>query len=97
MSTAVATVRVHPDKYENDFYAVVTFHTQYTEKRSPTPSLKVASVAQNRSTKRQKTSVSHGTFKSKLVLKKYSREEYNSVTTTQQQQLYKLQKKARVV
>ena len=53
-SKAVATVRAHPDKYEKDFDVVVTFLTQYIDKRSPTPSMKVASVAQNRPTKQQR-------------------------------------------
>ena len=44
LSTVVAAVRVHPDKYEKDFDAVVTFLTQYIDKRSPAPSVKVASV-----------------------------------------------------
>ena len=41
LSTAVTTVRAHPDKYEKDFDAVVTFITQYINKRAPTPSVKV--------------------------------------------------------
>ena len=40
MSTAVATVRAHPNKYEKDFNTVVTFLTQYIDKKAPTPSLK---------------------------------------------------------
>ena len=44
LSTAVATVMAPPDKYKKDFDAVVTFHTQYIDKRAPTPSVKVASV-----------------------------------------------------
>ena len=31
MSTAVATVRAHPDKYKKEFDVVVTFLTQYTD------------------------------------------------------------------
>ena len=42
-STAVDAVRVHPDKYEKDFNVVVTFLTQYIDKREPTLSVKVAS------------------------------------------------------
>ena len=49
MSTAVAAVRAHPDRYEKDFDAVVTFFTQYIDKKAPTPSVKVASVTQTRS------------------------------------------------
>ena len=44
LSTAVAAVRIHPDKYKKDFNAVVAFLTQYINKRSPTPSVKVASI-----------------------------------------------------
>ena len=32
LSTAVAAVRAHTDKYEKDFDAVVTFLTQYIDK-----------------------------------------------------------------
>ena len=38
-----------------------------------------------------------GTFKGKFVLKKYSREEYDSMSMAQHQQLYKLWKKAKLV
>ena len=93
MSTAVATVRVHPNKYEKDLDALVAFLTQNIDKRSPTSSMKVTSVAQNSPAKQQKTSASHGTFKGKIEVKKYSREEYNSMLTTQCQQLYKFQEK----
>ena len=34
-STAVVAVRVHPEKYEKDFDAVVSFITQYINKRAP--------------------------------------------------------------
>ena len=87
MSTPVTTIRVHPDKYEKDFDIVVIFLTQYIDKRSPTPSLKVASVAKNRPAKQQKTNAGHGTFKGMIELKKYSREEYDSTSMTQHQQL----------
>ena len=46
MSTAVATVRAHPDRYEKDFEAVIAFLTQYIDKKALTPSMKVASVTQ---------------------------------------------------
>ena len=93
-STAVATVRVHPDRYEKDSYAVVTFLTQYINKREPTPSVKVALVTQTRPAKWQKTSASCGTFKEKIELKKYSREEYDSMSVAQCQQLHEHMKKA---
>ena len=48
LSTAVTTVRVHPDKYKKDFDAVVAFLTQYIDKRASTPSVKVASVGHNK-------------------------------------------------
>ena len=51
MSTAVAAVRAHPDKYEKDFDAVVAFLTQYIDKRAPTPSVNVAFVTQIRPAK----------------------------------------------
>ena len=66
MSTAVATVKAQPDKCEKDFDTVVTFITQYIDKRTPTPSVKVAAFAQTRLAKRMKTSTSHGTFKGKI-------------------------------
>ena len=73
MSTADAAVRAHPDKYKKDFDAVVTFLTQYIDKRAPTPSVKVASVRQSRPAKQQKTSTTKGTFKGKIELKRYFR------------------------
>ena len=79
MSTAVATVRAHPDKYEKDFDAVVALLTQYIDKKAPTPSMKDASVTQTRPAKRQKTSASHGTFRRKIEFKEYSREEKDSL------------------
>ena len=91
LSTAVALVKVHPDKYKKDFDAVVAFLTQYIDKRTPTPSVKIASVTQTRPAKQQKTSVSCGTFKGTIVLKKYSWEEYDSMLAAQHHQLYELQ------
>ena len=91
LSTAVTTVRAHPDNYKKDFDKVITFLTQCIDKRAPTPSVKVASVGQTRSAKWQKTSANQGTFKGKIELKKYSREEYDSMLTTQCQK-YELQK-----
>ena len=38
-----------------------------------------------------------GSFKGKIKLKKYSREEYNSMSTAQRQQLYELKKKAGLI
>ena len=75
-----------------DFDVDVTFLTQYIDKRAPVPSVKVASVVQIRSSKRQKTNTTYGTFKGKIKLKTYSREEYNSMSTAQPQQLYELQR-----
>ena len=51
LSTAVATIRVHPDKYKKDFNAVVNFLSQYIDKRAPTLSVNVASVGQSRHAK----------------------------------------------
>ena len=62
LSTAVTTVRVHPDKYKKGFGTVGTILTQYINKKTPTLSLKVASVDQTRPTKQQKTSDTHDTF-----------------------------------
>ena len=67
---AIATVRAHPDKYKNDFNALVAFLTQYIGKTAPTPSVKVASVGQAQPTKWQKTNTTHGTFKETIKLKK---------------------------
>ena len=36
LSTAVATVRANPDKYQKDFDTVVAFLTQYVDKKAPT-------------------------------------------------------------
>ena len=59
--------------------------------------MKVASVIQTRSAKRQKTSASCSTVRGKIELKKYSREEYESMSAAQCQQLYKLQKRAGLI
>ena len=77
LSTAFAAVRAYPDKYMKDFDTVVAFLTQYIKKKAPTLSVMVASVMQTRPAKRQKTSTSHGTFRGKIELKKYSQEEYD--------------------
>ena len=70
LSTAVATVRAHPDKYKKDFDTLVTFLIQFINKRAPTQSVKVALVMQTRPVKQQKTNASCGTFKGKIKLKK---------------------------
>ena len=80
LSTSVMSVRVHPDKYEKDFDAVVAFLTQYIDKRAPTPTVKVTSVGQDRPAKWQKISATCSTFKGKIEFKKYSREEYDSMS-----------------
>ena len=77
--TAATTARVHSDKYEKDNNAVVTFLTQYIERRGPSPSVKLTYVAQARPAKWQKTSTSPGTFSGNIELKKYSREEFDSM------------------
>ena len=56
MSKEIAKAREHPNKYKNNFDAVVTYHLEYIDKQGQTPSVKVASIVQTRSTKRQKTS-----------------------------------------
>ena len=48
LSTAVAAVWAHPDKYEKDFHAVIAFLTQCMDKRAPIWSMKDASVSQTR-------------------------------------------------
>ena len=62
LSTAVAAVRENPDKYENDFDAVIAFLTQYIYKKATKTSVKVASITQTRPAKRWKTSTSCSTF-----------------------------------
>ena len=97
MSTAIATVRAHPDKYKKDFNAVITFLTQYIGKRVPTLSVMVAPFMQTRPVKQQNTKASLGTFKRKIRLKKYPREEYDSMLMAQHQQLYEHWKKAGLI
>ena len=92
MSTAVAAVRAHPDRYEKDFDALIAFLAQYIDRKAPTLSVKVASITQTRPAKRQKTSTSCSTFRGNIELKKYSREEYDSMSAAQHEQLYDLQK-----
>ena len=94
LSTAVAAVRVHADKYVKDFDTIITFLTKCINKKAPKLSVKVASVGQNRPAKHQRTSTTCGTFKWKIELKKDSREEYDSTLMAQCQQLYELWKKA---
>ena len=72
----------------------MAFLSQYFDKRAPTPSVKVAFFGQSRPAKWQKTSTAHGTLKGKIKLKKYSREEYDSVSMVQCQLLYELWKQA---
>ena len=96
LSTAVTPVRAHSEKYEKDSDAIVTFLTQYVSKRAPKPSVKIVSVGQVRPAKRQKTSASHDTFKEKIELKKYSREEY-LMSMAQHQQLYEVWKTAGLI
>ena len=76
--------------YRKDFDAVVTFLTHYINKRAPTPSVKVASVSQNRPGKWQKTGTSHDTFKEKIELRKYCKKVYISLLMAQHQLLYEL-------
>ena len=52
--------------------------------------MKFLSIAQTRSAKQQKTDAAHGIFKRKIELNKYSKEEYDSMSTAQQQQLHEL-------
>ena len=85
LSIVVAILRAYLGMHEKDFNAVVTFLTQYINKRAPTMSVKVASVGQTMPTKRQKTNVSSGTFKRKIYLKKNFRQEYNSMSTAHYQ------------
>ena len=84
---AVATVKLHPDKSKEDFNAVVTFLSQCNDKKASPPSVKAASVGENKPTKWQKTSTTHGTFEGKIEWKKYSREEYDLMSMAQYQQL----------
>ena len=97
MFTVVAAVRVHPDRYKKDFDAVVTFLSQYIDRNTPTPSVKVASITQTRPAKRQKTCINCVTFKGKIELRKYSQEEYDSMSAAQHQQLYELQTRTRLI
>ena len=73
-------IQAHQDKYKKDFNAVVAFLTQYINKKVPTLSVKVASMAQTRPAKQQKTSKTCDTFKGKIELRNYSREEYDSMS-----------------
>ena len=45
----------------------------------------------------RRTMLTVSPFKGKIELKKYSREEYDSMSTAQCQHLYELQKKARLI
>ena len=93
LSIAVVAVRVHPEKNEKVIDTGITFLTQLIDKRAPTLTVKVASVTQTRPAMQQKTSTTCGTFKEKIELKKYFREEYDSMLITQHQQLHEFWKK----
>ena len=97
MPTTVAAVRAQPDKYEKDFDAVVASLTHYIDKKAPTPSVKVASVTHTKPAKRQKTSTSCSTFRGEIELKKYSREEYDSISAAKCQQLNELYKRTGLI
>ena len=75
MSTAVAGVMAHQDKYENDFNIEIAFLMQHIDKRGPALTVKVASVAQTRPAKWQNASMFV-----EIELKKYSKEEYDSMS-----------------
>ena len=51
LSTTVAAIRAHPDKYKKDFDIVAAFLPQYIDKRAPTPSVNITSVCQTRHSK----------------------------------------------
>ena len=97
VSIADAAVRAHQDKYEKNFDAVVTFLSQYINKGAPTPNAQDASVGQSRPAKWQRPALPMALSREKIQLKKYSSVEYESMSTEQQQQLYELQKKARLI
>ena len=83
LSIAVAALKAFPDKYEKDVDSVVALLTQHIDKQESIPSIKVVPIAQTRLAYWQKTSTSHGTFKGKIKLKKYSREGYDSMLMAQ--------------
>ena len=93
LSTVIATVWSHSDKYEQEFDAIVAFLTQNIDKQGPILRVKIISVAQSRPATKQKTIALCSTFKDQIQLKKYSREEYDLMLIAQQQQLYELQLK----
>ena len=80
MSTTIAAVKAHPDKYGKDFNAVIAYLSQYIDKLGPALSVKIATIVQTRPAKRQEISLAHGTFKGQIEFKKYSREEYYSMS-----------------
>ena len=83
--------------YEKDFDAVVTFLSQHINKSAPTHSVKIASVGQNSPVNPQRTSPTRGTFQGKIELKRYSKDEYDSMFMAQCQHLCELWKKARLI
>ena len=97
LSMAVAAVRTHPDRYDTDFGTILALLSQYIDKKTPTLSVKVLSVTETSPVKRLKTSAHRCTFREKIELKKYYREEYDSISALQRQQLYELQKRARLI
>ena len=55
LTTVVNAVRVHSDKYENVFNAVIALLILHIDKRAPMQSVKVTSVGQTRPANWQKT------------------------------------------
>ena len=91
--TAVITVKVDPVKYEKDFNAVAPSLTLYIDKRAQTISVNVASVVQPDMLRGRRPAL-HMAPSKMIELKKYSQEEYDSMSTAQHQQCYELQKNA---
>ena len=51
MSKLVAAVKLHPYRYEKDFYAVTTYLSQYVKKWGPKMSIKLVPITQSKLTK----------------------------------------------
>ena len=82
MFIAIAVCRKSPDRYQKDFDACFAYLSQYVEKNRPMTGIKVVSVAQPRPAKWQCTET-NGTFKGKVELHKYSKDEYPSMSSAQ--------------
>ena len=83
--------------HEKHFDAVFPYLLEFIQKWGITMNVKVTFIAPSRSANRQNTSEPYGTFKRMMNLKKYSMEEYNSMSAANKPQLFEVRHKAKLI